>query len=94
MSTFSENSNVQSDHPEPTGGVLVQPHSIASSDDVLAGNTPALANQEATTPTSQSVSATMEGQASLRQEADNTKPAPNPAADRTQSGNHLRCQVH
>ena len=86
MSTFSENSNVQSDHPEPTGGVLVQPHSIASSDDVLAGNTPALANQEATTPTSQSVSATMEGQASLRQEADNTKPAPNPAADRTQSG--------
>ena len=86
MSTFSENSNVQSDHPEPTGGVLVQPHSIASSDDVLAGNTPALANQEATALTSANVLANIDGQNTLSEEADNTTPSPNPAADRNQSG--------
>ena len=86
MSTFSENNNVQSDHPEPTGGVLVQPHSIASSDDVLAENTRALANQEATALTSPNVPANIDGQIILSEEADNTKPSPNPAADRNQSG--------
>ncbi len=86
MSTFSENSKVQSDHPEPTGGVLVQPHSMASSDGVLADNTPALANEETTTPASLPVTGSMDGRAFLRPEADNTKPASNPAADRNQSG--------
>ena len=86
MSTFSENNNVQSDHSESDRRRPVQPHSIASSDDVLAGNTPALANQEATALTSANVLANIDGQNILSEEADNTTPAPNPAADRNQSG--------
>src|SRR4029077_21230399 len=43
-------------------------------------------NEEATTPTSQSVTSSMDGGAFLRQDVDNTKPAPNPGADRNQSG--------
>ena len=84
MSTFSENSKVQSDHPEPTSGGLNQPHSIASSDGVLAGNVPALAKEETSTPIAQSVTASMGGQNILPADAGNTKAVPNPA-DRNQN---------
>ena len=84
MSTFSENSNVQSGHPEPVDE-LTRLDSI-SPEGAKAGDTSDLANQEATTPISQLVTASMDGRASLVHDSENTKPAPNVAADRNQSG--------
>jgi hypothetical protein len=61
VSTFSENSNVPADQPKP--------QSITSPDGVLAGNAPAFTSEDATNPTSQPITASMNDQESLRQEA-------------------------
>jgi hypothetical protein len=82
VSTFSEDNNVQADQLVQSDG-FTRTHSIKSPEGALTENSSALASDEATATNLQSITASINGQEFLLQDAGSTAPAPTLGRDLT-----------